>query len=172
MIHIRLWHCPAKRMMDLLRVAGAPAHVIDQVQSIVDTCRICRSWQDVAPKAVTSSSLCTYFNEEIQVDLMFWKQHIICHIIDVAVRFAAAGFVPDRLTYSVLHAILVLWFRIYGTPQRLTSDQHWSDRTAGATVERHWISHGSAQKPSGPVRPAKHSSLCLRSLQRMLRIET
>ena len=42
-MHIRFWHCPVARMRDLLTVAGAPSHVVDQVQSIVDTCRICRS---------------------------------------------------------------------------------------------------------------------------------
>ena len=43
-LHIRLWHAPAARMIELLRLAGAPSSAIKQVKEIVDTCRICRLW--------------------------------------------------------------------------------------------------------------------------------
>ena len=107
-IHIRLWHCPSARLRDLLTVAGAPSSVLDQVQSVVDTCRVCRSWQDVAPRAVASSSLTAHFNEDMQVDLLFWKTHVVLHMIDVCLRFAVATIIANRTTEVVLEAITKL----------------------------------------------------------------
>ena len=43
-LHIRLWHAPAARMIELLRLGGAPTAAIKLVKEIVDTCRNCRLW--------------------------------------------------------------------------------------------------------------------------------
>ena len=59
--------------------------------------------------------MCQHFNEEIQVDLMFWEHHVVCHVIDKCLRFAAAGIVPDKEASTILSAIVSLWFRIFGT---------------------------------------------------------
>ena len=107
-IHIRLWHCPAARLRDLLSASGAPPAVLDQVQSVVGTCRVCRSWQDVAPRAVASSSVASHFNEDVQVGLLFWKSNTILHMIDVALRFAVATTIANRATEAVLEAIALV----------------------------------------------------------------
>ena len=39
-LHIRLWHAPAARMIELRRMAGAHTAAIKLVKEIVDTCRI------------------------------------------------------------------------------------------------------------------------------------
>ena len=69
-LHIRIWHAPASRLQTLLRTAGAPASVIDMVPEIVDTCRVCRSWNSVSPRAISSGSLLTEFNAEMQFDFI------------------------------------------------------------------------------------------------------
>ena len=101
---------------------------MDQAQSIVDTCRVCRSWQDVAPRAVASSSLTAHFNEDMQVDLLFWKTHVVLHMIDVCLRFAVATNIANRTTEVVLEAITKFWFRTFGPPQRITSDHEGASR--------------------------------------------
>ena len=41
-LHILLWHAPAARMIELLRMAGTPSAAIKLVKEIVDTCKVCR----------------------------------------------------------------------------------------------------------------------------------
>ena len=147
-IHIRLWHCPSARLRDLLTVAGAPPSVLDQVQSVVDTCRVCRSWQDVAPRAIASSSITAHFNEDLQVDLMFWKTHTILHMIDVCLRFAVATIIANRTTEVVLEAITKFWFRVFGplNVSRQTTRVHWIPMRAELGLRV-----GEQTSPSGPT---------------------
>ena len=53
-LHQRWWHAPAKRMKELLSLAGCDSNVLDAVQDIVDTCRACRQWTRPGIKAVAS----------------------------------------------------------------------------------------------------------------------
>ena len=69
-IHSRLWHCPAKRLVDLLRQACNPQHVLAEVQNVVDTCRSCRDWQRRTAKPMVSLTITTQFNEGLQYS--FW----------------------------------------------------------------------------------------------------
>ena len=61
-LHIRLWHAPVARMIELLRLAGAPTAAIKLVKEIVDTCRICRLWWMLTPQSMTNVGLALAFN--------------------------------------------------------------------------------------------------------------
>ena len=41
-LHIRFWHAPSAKLIEILRIAGAPQEALRLVKEIVDTCRICR----------------------------------------------------------------------------------------------------------------------------------
>ena len=85
-LHIRLWHAPAARMIELLRLAGAPSSAIKQVKEIVDTCRICRLWWRPTPKSMTNVRLAKAFNHIVQWDILFHRRIMISHCIDEAIR--------------------------------------------------------------------------------------
>ena len=86
-IHVRLWHAPAKRVKDLLQAAGVPQAVIDEVQSVVDSCRVCREWQRRSDSPVVSLTLTKTFNEGVQFDLLCLDDGVVC--------------ARDRLVYPV-----------------------------------------------------------------------
>ena len=88
-LHIRFWHHGTKRMQHILKHAGAPKQALDLVQEIVDTCKICRLWKRPTPKAATSTRLATSFNDTVQWDIPFYKQYMISHLLDEAVRWSA-----------------------------------------------------------------------------------
>ena len=113
---------PAARMKELLQTAGIPAPVIAQVQSVVDTCRICRNWTDTMPKAVLSGTVIPAFNEEVKFDLVFWKVHIVLHSLEPCIRFAAGNIITDRNTETIHMKITMIWFRVCGPPKRFVSD--------------------------------------------------
>ena len=70
-LHIRWCHAPVKCMKDILVAAGAPTNVIESVDNVVDTCKVCRSWERPSPHNVTSARLSSRSNENVQVDLLF-----------------------------------------------------------------------------------------------------
>ena len=62
----------------------------------MDTCKICRCWTRPLPKAVAASRLATEFNKAVQWDILFYKDVMISHIIDEAIRFTVASILPDK----------------------------------------------------------------------------
>ena len=122
-LHVRLWHAPAKRMKDLLGAAGIPIEVINEVQSVVDTCRACREWSRRSAKPITSITLTSTFNEGVQFDLLFLDDGVVAHVIDLCIRWAQGIFVKSREPAEVLAAIDHFWNRVYSAPGFIVSDQ-------------------------------------------------
>ena len=50
-LHKRFWHAAATKLVEILRMAGAPKSALILVKDSVDTCRICRAWQRPPPKS-------------------------------------------------------------------------------------------------------------------------
>ena len=68
-LHIWFWHAPSAKLIEILRVAGAPQEALELVKEIVDTCRICRMWARPLPKFLTTVRLATDFNQVVQWDI-------------------------------------------------------------------------------------------------------
>ena len=81
-LHTRWYHASADKMTQIFELAGVPEAVIKLVQGICETCRICRLWQRPSPKPKTHTRISTNFNQAIQLDLIFWSNLVVFHIID------------------------------------------------------------------------------------------
>ena len=138
-VHLRWWHAPAKRMKELLQHAGAPSSVMGLIEDTVDTCRICRNWTRPGPKSITSSRLSTRFNETVQVDLLFHKKFVMLHLIDECTRWTVAVLIPNQEQSTVMEAMKKHWFKLYGYPESIISDQEGAikDHETGAHLESH-----------------------------------
>ena len=129
---------PAARMRALFQHAGAPQQAIDLIKEVVDTCRICREWQSAAPRTMTTGNFVGAFNDELQVDLLFWREKPVLHMIDKCIRWGMAVIIPNRETTTILNAITAGWFRLFGPPKKMSSDKEgaivsdagalWADR--------------------------------------------
>ena len=122
-LHIRWFHASSKRMMTLLEAAGVSKEVILLIPSIIDTCSVCRNWQRTGPRTVTSMRVPESFNQEVQIDLLFYKTHIILHSIDACTRWSAVAILPNRESHSILSGFCSSWLRIFGPPQNVLTDQ-------------------------------------------------
>ena len=58
-LHVRFWHASAAKLVEILRLAGAPKDAFKRVKAIVDTCRVCRLWANHPPKSMTSTISCS-----------------------------------------------------------------------------------------------------------------
>jgi hypothetical protein len=122
-LYIRWFHCSAKRMTTLLSAAGVSKEVLMLVPSIIDTCDICRNWQRVGPRTVTSTRVPDTFNLEVQIDLLFYKTNVVLHCVDACTRWTAVEILPDREPASILDGFAKCWIRIFGCPVTILCDQ-------------------------------------------------
>ena len=83
-------------MINALKAAGISQATINMVPAIVDTCRECRAWKPPGNQTVPSVTISTRFNQHVECDLMFYKQHVIMHFICRATRWHAAGEVASK----------------------------------------------------------------------------
>ena len=98
-------------MRDVLTAVGLPKSVIEQVQPVVDTCTVCRTWQRRGEKPQATLSMTTEFNEGVQVDVLFLNDGTVVHIIGLFIKWAQGMFIATREPESVLPAIVHIWFR-------------------------------------------------------------
>ena len=58
-------------MKRMLSAGGVPPKILQMVDDIVDTCRVCRLWMKKGTRATTTIKLSIQFNDEAQLDLVF-----------------------------------------------------------------------------------------------------
>eukprot|EP00959_Pyramimonas_sp_CCMP1952_P184648 3860680-Pyramimonas_sp.AAC.1 len=70
---------------------------------------------------MSSVSLPRKFNEEVEVDLLFYKTHTVLHMVDRCIRRSATKEIADKTMHTVLNAISEAWYYL-GAPKVLYSD--------------------------------------------------
>ena len=124
-LHLRWWHAGTTTMLKILRAAGSPKEVLELIPSIVDTCRICRTWAKPT-NSIASGRLVTSFNHEVEADIVYVRhqgeQHHFLHLVDRAVKWCATCEIPDRSTDALLNAIDTAWVSIFGPMKILIVD--------------------------------------------------
>ena len=124
-LHLRWWHAGTTTMLKLLRAAGSPKEVLELIPSIVDTCRICRTWAKPT-NSIASGRLVTSFNHEVEADIVYVRyqgvQNTFLHFVDRAVKWCATCEIPDRSTDVLLDAIDTAWVSIFGPMKVLIFD--------------------------------------------------
>jgi hypothetical protein len=109
-------------MTRVLTAAGLPKSVLDIVPDVVDTCRECRAWQKPERKTVASIRMSTKFNEHVEMDLLFYKDFIVCHFIDRTSRWHATKEVKSKTAEELFEALMTAWISIHGPMQELIID--------------------------------------------------
>eukprot|EP00438_Fugacium_kawagutii_P035880 Skav204682 [mRNA] locus=scaffold1284:96116:106049:- [translate_table: standard] len=130
-LHLRWWHCGKESMKRVLTAAGLPKEILDKIPQVVDTCRECRQWTRPANETIPTLRMTTAFNEHVEVDLMFYREHVIFHLICCGTRWHAATVIQSKQEQELLTALNRTWVSIHGPMQQLISDGE-----SGLTSER------------------------------------
>ena len=109
-------------MKSLLKSAGCPQETLDEIQAVCDTCRICRMWIRPGPKNAASVRLSTAFNQSILLDLLFFKDKVILHIVDDCIRWTVAVLLKYRSTEEVMKGFVCHLFQPFGPPEMVICD--------------------------------------------------
>ena len=130
-------------MERVLHHAGVPAEVIRLVPDIVSTCRECRAWAAPGPAPTPAIELTTKQNDQVEADLMFYKDLIVFHMIDRADRWHAGQLVSGKTWEILTEAIDTTWIQIFGPFTTLITDGETSlaSGEADAYFKRRGIQH-------------------------------
>ena len=109
-------------MERVLSAAGVSPAILSQIPAVLDTCRECRAWQKPGPDPSPTVELATRQDEYIEADIMFYKEHMIWHMIDRADRLHAATEITSKAATSLCEAIETTWVTILGTFKYLVVD--------------------------------------------------
>jgi hypothetical protein len=121
-LHLRWWHAKADRMESLLKAAGLPPNVVEQIRPVVSTCRICRLWTRPSDRPQASLRLSMEFNQTVELDLLFIEGLTILHMIDQCIRWSTGMIIAGKTAAILCAAIVHCWFRIYGPPGCIVAD--------------------------------------------------
>ena len=121
-LHVRWFHCTSSRMASMLKAAGIPDKTLKLIDAVVSTCKICRLWTRPTNKSHTSTRLSVSFNEVIQMDILYYQEDVILHMIDEATRWTSACVLPSKSAHDICSSITNTWFRIFGPPTCIISD--------------------------------------------------
>ena len=82
------------------------------------------------------------FNEAVETDLLFYKEHVIHHMLDRATRWHSAIISPNRTEPQLLQNINTAWIQIFGPMESLITDPEsgLSTPTAEAELKRLGVS--------------------------------
>jgi hypothetical protein len=124
-------------MTHIFEQSGIPGGLAEMCKTIVDTCQPCRLWAKPLPESVASVNVPSEFNEYVECDLIFYKKHVIFHMIDRTIRWHAVqvikidGLSADQLSGekgsykdfdTLIDAINDMWIRVFGPMKYLVVD--------------------------------------------------
>ena len=121
-LHLRWWHATRTQMEKILHAAGVPERIIAMIPSIIDTCRECRVWMAPNHDPTPTVDLCCVRNEQVEADIMFYKKHMVWHMLDRADRWYQGVVIHGKDSESLQSAMDECWFRTLGVFKFLIID--------------------------------------------------
>eukprot|EP00959_Pyramimonas_sp_CCMP1952_P348832 7308548-Pyramimonas_sp.AAC.1 len=98
--------------MRLLSDIGLDSDRLNLIKGVCDTCRECRAWDKPGHTVMPSTALPGEFNEEVECDLMFYRQEdTMFHMIDRCIRYATGIEIPDKTATTILDAYHQCWMQ-------------------------------------------------------------
>ena len=121
-LHLRWWHATAAQMTSTLRAAGLPQSILDACTHVVKTCRECRAWETPGKTTQQATTLSTYFNENVETDILFVDVYQVAHYVDRCIRWHAGGLIKSRSEADLYKALFCYWVGQHGPMKNLDSD--------------------------------------------------
>eukprot|EP00959_Pyramimonas_sp_CCMP1952_P042699 892829-Pyramimonas_sp.AAC.2 len=78
---------------------------LNRIKGVCGTCRGRRAWDKPGQTIMSSTALLGKLNDEVECDLMFYKQgHRVFYIIERSIRYGAGTEIPGKTMASILDA--------------------------------------------------------------------
>ena len=124
-LHRNLGHPETSALVELLASRGASEMVLEVARNY--HCAACSRYKKPNSPSPASLQFAKKFNDVVQADVMRIKiglQNVpILHVVDLASKFEEATVVHSEKTNDLRRALERRWFRIFGAPGELVTDE-------------------------------------------------
>eukprot|EP00971_Amphidinium_carterae_P154321 3060349-Amphidinium_carterae.1 len=159
-LHVKWFHASADQMHRVLKAAGIPSQVLRNIPQITDSCKICRSWARPTEHSKTSIRLSTRFNESVQLDVLYWTDYQILHLMDECTKWCVAEIIGGSDDQELMTSITLKWFQPFGAPSHMIVD---GEKGLASEAALHWLSSWGVERI--PRAPNQHAHLIERHHQ-------
>ena len=122
-LHRQFGHPRPEKLIKLIRNAKQTSVNLEkQIRLISDSCMTCLKFKRSQPRPIVCFPLADRFNEMIGMDLKSWGEKFFLVIVDIATRFCAAYLINNKQPNTIVKALFITWFSIFGPPQKIISD--------------------------------------------------
>ena len=122
-LHVQFGHARTERIHSLLKDAKiSDKEIFDLVKEAEENCQTCIKYKRPKARPVVGLSLARDFNENVSMDIKFYKTIPWLHLIDHATRFSAACVVGNKKKDTIIENIFRHWISIFGSPKSILSD--------------------------------------------------
>ena len=125
-LHRQFAHPPSTRLIKLIDSAGEPWSSNDalkeEIKSIEDDCQTCKLFKRPPPRPSVGLPRATKFLECIAMDIKFYKQHILLHMIDSVTRLSLSAVLKSKKPEVIIEAIFTHLIQPFGIAGEFFTD--------------------------------------------------
>ena len=118
-LHRQFAHPPSSRLIRLVDSAGEPwssnEALKDEIKSIEAECQTCKLFKRPPPRPSVGMPRATKFLQCIAMDIKFYKEHILLHMIDSVTRLSLSSVLKSKRPEAIIEAIFTHLIQPFGT---------------------------------------------------------
>ena len=125
-LHRCFAHPSADRLLRMLNAAGEKwagnTELKNEIKRITEECDVCKIFKKAPARPTVGLPMSEKFNDIVAMDLKFYKDSIILHLVDLCTRLSAAAFVHNKQASIIIKALFQMWISVFGAPLKFMSD--------------------------------------------------
>ena len=95
---------------------------MEEINNVSSNCTTCKLYKKTPPRPVVGLPMATEFQETIAMDLKFYNDKILLHLVNQSTRLSASSFIPNKNPDRILTHIFKIWISVYGAPEKFLTD--------------------------------------------------
>ena len=92
------------------------------IEEVERSCDICCKYKRPPSKSVVCFALSKELNESVAMDIKYWENHLVFHLVDHATRFSSAAIIRSKHKDSIISKVFQIWIFIFGPPKQILTD--------------------------------------------------
>ena len=123
-LHRQFGHPTAEKLIKLINLSDYKddLELKRTIKEITENCDVCKRFKRPPPRPIVALPHSSEFNEVVAIDIKFYQNVPILHIIDTLTRYSTAVALKNKQPKEIIDKIFLHWISIFGRPQKIISD--------------------------------------------------
>ena len=125
-LHCQFADPSSDKLLKLLNSAGDPWKNDEELKTLIKKisveCQIRQLYKKAPPQPILHLPMTTAFQECVAVDLKFYKEEILLHLIKYAILLSPSTSIPSKEPNIIINVIFRSWIQFFGPPMEFLSD--------------------------------------------------